>query len=172
MATQRKNKTSYAENGRSSAPEGRFAEIISSTSFWQKEPCKDDAEIEQRLAEFKNLAAERDKLPTVENMCLYLGATLDEFKAWQKGVDCSERRKRAIGQAVTWLAAVEANAVYSNLVRDVPYIWRSKQYYDMKEPNSDVNINIGRSPLKMLPTIDAIVAQGYLTDADDTEGGK
>ena len=166
MASQ---KRSYAQKGQSSAPEGSWANIVTKTSFWQREPIETDEELEQRIAEYKNLCAERDHLPKVETLCLYLGIPVTLFKSWQQGVDCSERRKNAIEMAQTWILAVETEGLYEGIVQNVPYIWRSKQYHDMKEPNSDVNINIGRSPLKMLPTIEAIAAAGYLEDAETAE---
>ena len=170
MATTKttKAKTTYAEKGVSSSPVNDTAEIINSVNVWAMETIKDDDEAEQRIGEYFNLCAEKGEMPMFETMCLYLGISDDKGKAWVQGDGCSTRMQTLIQNALTVLKAVEGKAVYAGKIRDVPYIWRSKQYFGYREPNSKLEDILAGNLLKELPSTQNI-AQRYLEDIEESE---
>jgi hypothetical protein len=73
---------------------------------------------------------------------------------------------RLIQNALSRLKAIEAKAVYQGLIRDVPYIWRSKQYFGYREPNTKLEDMLLGNVLKDLPSPQSI-AQKYLNDIEE-----
>lgn len=163
-----KKKTEYAEGGVSSAPINDAAEIINSVNIWAREAVENDDEAEARIGEYFNLCASKGEMPMFETLCLYLGISDDKGKEWVLGEGCSNRMRTLIQNALTVLKAVEGKAVYKGMIRDVPYIWRSKQYFGYREPNSRLEDLIAGSLLKDLPSPQNI-AQRYLEDYEESE---
>lgn len=162
-----RSKTSVTEDGVNSAPKDPYGKLINNASFWIREEVDTDEEIEARATEFRNLCAARSELPIVENFCLFLGVSLDKARDWLKSDAISAKRKKVLGAVITWSAAVLTQAWQQGLIGDVKYIWYSKQWYGMREPEATINIG-GANPLKELPSV-ASVAERYLVDVAETE---
>ena len=167
MAT--KKKTEYAQNGQASDPKNEVAKLISDTSAWSKPEIADDDEAEKRIGEYFNLCALKGEMPMFETLCLYLGISDEKGKSYVQGESCSGKLAKLMQNALTVLKAVEGKAVYAGQIRDVPYIWRSKQYFNYREPNSKLEDILAGNLLKELPSTQSI-AQKYLADFDETEG--
>ena len=168
MATPKK-KTEYAENGQTATPVNEAAEIISEVNFWGKPEVADDEEAERRIDEYFNLCVSKGEMPMFETLCLYLGISDDKGKEYAQGEGCSGKMTRLIQGALTRLKAIEGKAVYKGIIRDVPYIWRSKQYFGYREPNSKIEDLLLGNVLKDLPSAESI-AQRYLEDiTEDAE---
>lgn len=163
-------KQSIAENGMTDDPTNVYGELINNASFWIREEATTDAEIDARAVEFRNLCASRSELPIVENFCLFLGTTLDTVRNWIKSDNVSQKRKAVLGAVITWAAAIWTQAWHKGIVRDVTYIWYSKQWYGMREPDTTINLG-GANPLKELPSA-ASVAQAYLVEVEETNVGE
>lgn len=167
MATTKK-KTEYAENGQTSTPINEVAELINAVSAWKQPACETEDEVEQRIGEYFNLCVLKGEMPLFETLCLYLGISDDKGKEYIQGEGCSGRMTSLMQNALTVLKATEGKAVYKGMIRDVPYIWRSKQYFGYREPNSKLEDLLAGNLLKDLPSA-ASVAQRYLEDFDESE---
>lgn len=161
-------KPEFAENGQTAKPINDFAKIINDVNFWNKPECASDEEAEQRIEEYFNLCVSKGEMPLFETMCLYLGISDDKGKEYAMGEGCSGKMTRLMQNALARLKAIEAKAVYKGIIRDVPYIWRSKQYFGYREPNSKLEDMLLGNVLKDLPSAQSI-AQKYLTDIEEGE---
>lgn len=170
MATKKSatTKTEYAENGQTKTPVNDISKIISSVNAWTKPECADDDEAEKRIGEYFNLCVSKGEMPMFETMCLYLGLSDEKGKQYANGEGCSGRMTKLIQNALTVLKATEGKAVYAGQIRDVPYIWRSKQYFGYREPNSKIEDLLIGNVLKDLPS-EASIAKRYLEDIDEGE---
>lgn len=169
MAT--KSKTEHAENGQTTTPKNDIAKLINSVSAWAMPEIKSDDEAEARIGEYFNLCVSKGEMPMFETLCLYLGISDDKGKGYCQGEGCSSRLAKLMQNALTRLKAVEGKAVYAGAIRDVPYIWRSKQYFGYREPNSKLEDLLAGNLLKELPSASSI-AQRYLADYDESEVGE
>ena len=163
-----KSASDFAENGQANKPVNEIAEIINSVNAWAKPECADDDEAEKRIGEYFNLCALKGEMPLFETMCLYLGFSDDKGKQYANGEGCSGRMTKLIQNALTVLKATEGKAVYAGKIRDVPYIWRSKQYFGYREPNSKIEDLLLGNVLKELPS-EASIAKRYLEDIEEGE---
>lgn len=170
MATKKSatTNTEYAENGQTQTPKNDISKIISSVNAWTKTECADDDEAEKRIGEYFNLCVSKGEMPMFETMCLYLGLSDEKGKQYASGEGCSGRMTKLIQNALTVLKATEGKAVYAGQIRDVPYIWRSKQYFGYREPNSKIEDLLIGNVLKDLPS-EASIARRYLEDIDEGE---
>ena len=160
--------TEYASRGITPTPVNEIAQIINSVNAWHATECASDEEIERRIEEYFNLCVLKGEMPLFETMCLYLGISDDKGKEYAHGEGCSGKVTRLIQNALARLKAIEAKAVYKGLIRDVPYIWRSKQYFDYREPNSKIEDLLLGNVLKDLPSAQSI-AQKYITEIEEDE---
>ncbi len=158
--------TEYAQNGQTDNPINEIAQIINSVNAWSKPECASDEEAEKRIGEYFNLCVLKGEMPLFETLCLYLGISDDKGKEYASGEGCSGKMTKLIQTALARLKAIEAKAVYKGMIRDVPYIWRSKQYFGYREPNSKIEDLLLGNVLKDLPSPQSI-AQKYLTDIED-----
>ena len=166
MAT--KKKTDYTQDGISSNPVNEVAEIIGAVNAWKQKPIETDDEAEARIGEYFNLCAAKGEMPLFETLCMYLGLSDDKGMQYARGEGCSTRMATMMQNALTTMKAVEGKAVYAGMIRDVPYIWRSKQYFGYREPNSKLEDLLAQNLLKDLPSAQNI-AQKYLDDYDESE---
>lgn len=163
-----KTKTEYAENGQTKTPTNDISKIINSVNAWTMPECADDDEAEKRIGEYFNLCVSKGEMPMFETMCLYLGFSDEKGKQYASGEGCSGRMTKLMQNALTVLKATEGKAVYAGQIRDVPYIWRSKQYFGYREPNSKIEDLLLGNVLKELPS-EASIAKRYLEDIDEGE---
>lgn len=112
--------------------------IGESFQFFKREPCKDNAEIAERLNEYFQICYEYGQIPTVEDMALSLG--VDRRTLWKWEQESSKNRERAemISRAKEIMAAIDAKLVTEGKIIPVTYIFRAKNYYGMKDQNEVV----------------------------------
>ena len=161
-------KTETAEKGTTTTLINEFAEFISATNIWDQEEVTTDEETETRINEYFNLCVSKGEMPLFETLCLYLGVSDDVGKKWADGEGVSGKRRKLMQKALTRLKSIEAKAVFAGKIRDVPYIWRSKQYFGYREPDSKLTLDLP-NPLKELPSA-ASIAAAYLEDYEEEEG--
>lgn len=148
----------------------QISEAISSSLQFLAEPAKTDDEVKERINVYFAKCESQALPPSIEGLCLCLGITTEEGKAWSKGETITKDRYRIWHTALTVLEDVDQKLVTLGYLPQVQYIWRSKNFYNMREPSSRMEI-IGNSPLRDLPTLDSIKAK-YLTDIPEQEAQK
>jgi hypothetical protein len=98
-----------------------------------------DDEIADRLTEYFQRTLGQGKLPTVEGMCLALGYPRETIWRWENGAEGSTPfRCTVIKKAKDIIAAYDANLVAEGKLNPVTYIFRSKNYYGMKDQQEHV----------------------------------
>lgn len=172
----RKTKTVIAEDGvASDAKEQREQvkrRVINDAGKWLQRPCKNDAEVEDRIGQFKSIIASTDppELPLVESLAQFLGMSFHKFRKCLKGDDCSPRRQNALQEAVTWISGIWAQLASLNEIYFGLFVWYSKNWFDMREPDSRLVLD-AVSPLKELAPAKEVAAK-YLTDLGIDPGKK
>lgn len=102
--------------------------------YWYKMPCpKSDLEVAERLDYYFHRCAEICEIPTVENMALAIGTNRITLWEWENGKSCSPTRTNIIKRAKGILAAFDAEMVLNGKLPVVAYIFRSKNYYGMRD---------------------------------------
>ena len=138
-------------------------EICNNASGHAMPPCKDDAEVQARCAMYIDRCKERaTMLPTCEAFALYLGATFWQLRKWKNGTECSADRKEAVQGVITWISIVWLDARQKGIVKPADFIWYSKQWFEMREPDVHAVLELN-DPRKELPPAESI-ADKYLED--------
>ena len=108
--------------------------VLSEALHWYSLPrAETDEEIEERLAYFFQYCAEKGERPTVEKMCLALGYERQTVWLWRTEASRRPSLKPIIKRAYEVLAAYDAGMAVEGKMNPVPYIFRAKNYYDMKD---------------------------------------
>lgn len=71
--------------------------------------------------------------PTIETMSLALGYSRISIWSWKNGVKCDSQRQQIIQAAYDTIAAFDADMVSNGQLNPIVYIFRSKNFYDMKD---------------------------------------
>ena len=111
--------------------------VLGETLHWLstgvRQRCQTTEEIEDRTIEFFQHCAEIGERPSVEKYCLALGIPRNTVIDWKNGLHCEERRSGIIKSAYESIAAYDAAMVAEGKMNPVPYIFRAKNYYNMKD---------------------------------------
>lgn len=151
------------EEGRSSK-EGKRArtlrQIISQAGQWRQPRWVDEDELAERCSTYKSLIALKDppEIPTAESFSMFIGVSYRTLKKYKTGESCSERVQELVYDVLTWMEGIWVQASAQDIISVANYIWYSKQWFDMKEPDSKVTLNLP-SPLKELPSTDSVLAK-------------
>lgn len=112
-------------------------EAASSALYWMKRgrdnKPQTDEEVQDRIDEFFTACFETGQRATVEKLALALGTTRKTLSDWELGNTQSARRSDIIKAAKEYLAAFDADLATSGKMNPVPYIFRAKNYYGMKD---------------------------------------
>lgn len=155
-----KNKQVITENGVSddaATSTEQLRRIISHAGQWKQKPCRSDDELAERCELYKNLIAAKEppELPTAETLAMFLGVSFHKLRRYSKGEDCSKQVHDAVQETITWITAIWTQALTNKLVEKVTYIWYSKNWFEMREPDNRLTINLP-SPLKELPSAEQV----------------
>ena len=131
-------KTFSAEANTTARPAEISTAISSAFQYFNRPIVKTDEECAERLNAYFRDCEEQGRLPKVETMALALGTIRQTLWKWENGRDCSQVRTRMIQRAKEILAAVDAELVSSGKLPQVVYIFRAKNFYDMKDQNDIV----------------------------------
>jgi len=108
--------------------------ILTEVLRWYNLPaCKTDEEIQERTRMFFEECAERGERPTVEKYCVALGYCRATVSNWRNGIKCSPSRTEIIKRTFEVLSAYDAGLAVEGKVNPVPYIFRAKNYYGLKD---------------------------------------
>lgn len=98
---------------------------------------KDDEDFESRTQAYFNRCASRGIKPTWEEFCVAMGTTKASMWDWENG-----RRGRInadlIKKAREFMAIYDARAVSEGKLNPVTYIFRSKNFYGMKDQQEHI----------------------------------
>lgn len=93
-----------------------------------------DEEIAERLEHYFERTLGGGKLPTVESMCLALGYDRKTIWEWETGgAGSTPFRCNVIKKAKHIIASYDANLVAEGKLNPVTYIFRSKNFYGMRD---------------------------------------
>ena len=153
-----KNLTATGRGGKYNFPQsvppedpGDAKRVLSEVLNWfQKERANTNQEIFDRTIEFFQYCVERGERPTVEKYCLALGYGRSTVNEWKNGLHCDADRSNIIKKAFDALAAYDAGMATEGKLNPVPYIFRAKNYYGMKD-QADLVIT-PNNPLGEMPT--------------------
>lgn len=146
--------------------------IINDQGRWKQEPCRDDAEVIDRISQFKSIIALTDppEIPFVESLAQFLGMSFHKFRKTLKGDDCSVVRQNALQEAVTWIASIWGQLCSMGELYFGLFVWYSKQWFDMREPDTKLVLD-AVSPLKELAPAKEAAAK-YLADLGVEDKGR
>lgn len=120
--------------------------IQESVQFFKRKPVKTNEEIAERLDEYFQNCVQTGQIPTVEDMCLALGVTRNTVYLWEHGVQTNPERAEMIQKAKEILAAIDAKLVSEGKIPQVTYIFRSKNYFGMRD-QQEVVLTPNQNPL-------------------------
>lgn len=116
------------------ATKAEISTMLGDVLQWYDRPIvKTDEECAERLNEYFETVQKTGAIPTVEKMCLALGTTRRTVWGWQNGDGCSVTRSHMIKKAKEVLAAMDAELVSRGKIPQVTYIFRAKNFFDMKD---------------------------------------
>ena len=116
------------------AKRAEIAQIVQNGYKWfDRKIVKSDEECADRLNEFFTECSRTGEIPTVEKMALALGTVREVVWRWQNGIGCSSTRSNMIKKAKQILANIDAELVLGRKIPETTYIFRSKNFYGMKD---------------------------------------
>ena len=108
--------------------------ILSQVINWYKMPkAETDDEIAERLEMYFDRCIETGERPLIENIALALGYSRVMLHMWKNEQYGSKRRSEMIKRAYEVVAAYDAAMVSGGKMNPVPYIFRAKNYYGMRD---------------------------------------
>ena len=168
IATVAKKKTCGSKSAsvtvnNTATPEDVSRIIMESFQFFNLPIVKTDEECAERLNQYFNLCAERNQIPTVEDMSLALGTVRRTVWDWENGTQ-GPVRANMIKKAKELLAGIDAKLVSEGKIPQVTYIFRAKNFFGMKD-QQEVILE-PRNPLGEAPSDQEIASHitGRLTD--------
>lgn len=107
--------------------------IINATRYIKATPCQSDEEFAERIEAYFQECAEEGIIPKWETIGLALG--IGRAEAWNiaTGRRGTPARQRMMQRAKDILAAIDAELVTTGKVNPVVWIFRAKNFYDMKD---------------------------------------
>ena len=107
--------------------------IANATRYIKAEPCKSDDEMAERINQYFADCQENGAIPKWETLALCLGIT--RMQAWNiaTGKQGNAVRQRMMQRAMDILSAIDAELVATGKIPQVVYIFRAKNFYDMKD---------------------------------------
>lgn len=122
--------------------------IYESYQFFNNPIVKTDEECAERLNDYFKLCAEKNQIPTVEDMSLALGTVRRTIWDWENGTQ-GQVRANMIKKAKELLAGIDAKLVSEGKIPQVTYIFRAKNFFGMKDQQEVVltpNQPMGEQP--------------------------
>lgn len=107
--------------------------ILGEVLYWyDRDIVKSDDECADRLNEFFARVVTTGEIPTWEKLCFSLGTTNEVVRRWENG-EAGDCRRLMVKRAKQIMASMDANLVSENKIPQVTYIFRSKNYYGMRD---------------------------------------
>lgn len=132
--------------------------------WWNTPTVKSDDEAIERLEQYTQGCIARGLRPTVEGMALAFGTTRQSLWEWETGRKHGPVSADIIKKAKEMLAMFDADMVNTGKLNPVTYIFRSKNYYGMKD-QQDIVV----TP-KQEVDIDTLLAEAEILPDEDVDG--
>lgn len=102
---------------------------------YRKDKVKSDEELTERLDDYFRRCADRGQTPTVEEMSLSTGWSIQTVRDWQYGTNkgFSPQTSAIIKKAKDFMQAFDAKLVIAGKMNFLAYCFRAKNYYGMKD---------------------------------------
>lgn len=133
--------------------------------YWCLPTAKTDEEIRQRIEFYFNDCYTHKLRPTLEGCALAVGVTSETFSNWgQKESKMDFDRFDLSKKVKTLLSHFDASLLINGKMNPVAYIFRAKNYYNMKDQTESIvkhesNLGETKSPEELLNIIDADVVE-------------
>lgn len=115
-----------------SAAIAKAAEAMSMPTVQSDEECR------QRISDYFQWCVEHASVPLWEELALYLGIVRETLWRWSQGIGCSAERRNMVKKAKEALATIDAGLAAKGKIQPVVYIFRAKNFFDMKDQNEVV----------------------------------
>lgn len=133
QVTKKRGSKSASIEATTTATNEDIKQIMTNVLYWYKRDIvKSDEECAERLNEFFQRLSETGEVPTVEKMCLSLGTVRNTVWGWEQG-NLGPVRANMIKKAKEIMAALDAELVSQGKIPQVTYIFRSKNFFGMKD---------------------------------------
>lgn len=119
-------------------PDEISAVIAKAAEAMSMPPVKSDEECRQRISNYFGWCAEHASIPLWEELALYLGIVRTTLWNWSQGIGCSAERMNMVKKAKEALATIDAGLAAKGKIQPVVYIFRAKNFFDMKDQNEVV----------------------------------
>ena len=133
-----------------------------------------DAELYQRFVEYFQRCMETDRIPTVEECMLSTGYAYSYLNGIRTGNKKPGWVTRETPGIIAWafeiVKAYDAKMVMAGKLPQIPYIFRSKNYYDMSD-KTEVHVT-ATTPEQEMNAEDIIKRYAVETTFSDAEGQK
>ena len=107
--------------------------IHESNQYRDKYKPRNNEEIRVALDGYFDDCEEKGEIPTVEGMALALGTSRQLLWDWERRAQTNPERAEMITRAKETIAAIDAKLALEGKINPVTYIFRSKNYYGMKD---------------------------------------
>lgn len=101
-------------------------------------PLMTDEECMNTIEELFQRCADNGEIVTVEKMALALGVDLVTLRNWENNNMGGPNRSKIIKQAKLAIQSIDAELVLTGRIPAVPYIFRAKNFYGMRDQNDVV----------------------------------
>jgi len=159
--------SSDKDREREAARIDQISQSIEAALYWDKPKVRDAEDMRERLNLYWAKCQNNGELPSFEGLCVLLGIPVEDGKRWCKGDGCDKEQQKLMQQALAILEAIDSDLVTKGIIPQGVYIWRSKQYYNMREPTVLHDL-AAASPLRSLPSM-AEIQRRYLADLPETQ---
>ena len=147
LAPAKPNKPKTGRGGTQNFPNARFrpeteedkalvSQLIGEVLTEYRQPkVQNDEELTERLDDYFRRCAEKGQTPTVEEMCMSTGWTIQRVKDWEYGMDkgFTPQTKAIIKKAKNFMQTFDAKLVIAGKMNFLAYCFRAKNYYGMKD---------------------------------------
>ena len=138
--TRRRGGNNHTGRGTSSiektctATKSEISTILSHSTYWLGvKKVRTPEEMAERLNQFFARCNETGELPSVEKLALALGINAKTLWCWQTADGVSQEMADMVKQAKAILASIDAELVANRKIPETTYIFRSKNYYGLKD---------------------------------------
>lgn len=145
-----------------------MANVVKWRELGQIAPVKTDEECAERLDAYFNYIIRTGEKPSMEKMALALGVTIRSVEYWRDGQRGSRARQAMINYAIQTLAAMDAELVNNNKIPQVTYIFRSKNFFGMRDQTEIVH-HTDRKEIDAEELRQRIMGSVIVEDAQDAD---
>lgn len=89
--------------------------------------------VRDRFDEYIQYCSQVGFKPTIESLCVALGIDRMTLRNWKNGVGTDKEKQIVAQQIYEMFAAIDADLAMNNKVYPATYIFRGKNYYDMRD---------------------------------------